>query len=113
IQSAVKRSLGRYHITPTLDFNQETGFSQLIHPTPLEEITPPSITFNPDVNPFDTGKPSGGRQSPAAVPQQWDTLYQVTQSESPIQLALHGDEDRQSVESSPAMGKKQPFQLHN
>src|SRR5690606_1081199 len=48
IQSAVKRSLGRYNITPTLDFNQETGFSQMIRPKPLEEITPPSITFNPD-----------------------------------------------------------------
>src|SRR5690606_22057523 len=50
IQSAVKRSLGRYNITPTLDFNQETGFSQMISPKPLEEITPPAVTFNPDFN---------------------------------------------------------------
>ena len=114
IQSAVKRSLGRYNITPTLDFNQETGFSQMIRPKPLEEITPPSITFNPDFNPFDTGKSGGGRQPSASVPQQWDTLYQITQKESSTQLPLHGDEERLAMTDQPqAMGKKQPFQLHN
>src|SRR5690606_9949283 len=89
LQSAVKRSLGRYNITPTLDFNQETGFSQMISPKPLEEITPPSISFNPDYNPFDSGKPSGGtRRSP--IPDQWDTLYQITEKEESTQLPLHG-----------------------
>jgi len=111
IQSAVKRSLGRYNITPTLDFNQETGFSQMIRPKPLEEITPPSITFNPDFNPFENGKSGGGRQS-SPIPQNWDTLYQISQKEAPTQLGLHRDEEELSAEQ-PQLGKKQPFQLHN
>jgi len=111
LQSAVKRSLGRYNITPTLDFNQETGFSHMISPKPLEEITPPSIRFNPDYNPFDSGKPGGGRQS-AAIPQQWDTLYQITQKAENAQLALHGEEGGLPAEQAPPAGK-QPFQLHN
>jgi len=111
IQSAVKRSLGRYNITPTLDFNQETGFSQMIHPKPLEEITPPSVTFNPDFNPFDSGKSGGGRQL-SPIPQNWDTLYQISQKETPTQLGLHRDDESSSAEQ-PRMGKKQPFQLHN
>ncbi|WP_353197034.1 DNA mismatch repair endonuclease MutL [Parapedobacter defluvii] len=111
IQSAVKRSLGRYNITPTLDFNQETGFSQMIRPKPLEEITPPSITFNPDFNPFENGKSGGGRQS-SPIPQNWDTLYQISQKEAPTQLGLHRDEEELSAEQ-PQPGKKQPFQLHN
>src|SRR5690606_24996139 len=64
IQSAVKRSLGRYNITPTLDFNQETGFSQLISQKPLDEIVPPTIAFNPNFNPFEReseDKQRGGR----------------------------------------------------
>ncbi|HEY0897729.1 MAG TPA: DNA mismatch repair endonuclease MutL, partial [Sphingobacteriaceae bacterium] len=52
IRSAVKRSLGRYNITPTLDFNQETGFSGMITQKAQEDIVPPQIAFNPDFNPF-------------------------------------------------------------
>lgn len=111
LQSAVKRSLGRYNITPTLDFNQETGFSQMISPKPLEEITPPSISFNPDYNPFDSGKPSEGRK-PSPVSGRWETLYQITEKEESIQLPLHGDGERGAVDTMrPA--RKQPFQLHN
>lgn len=112
IQSAVKRSLGRYNITPTLDFNQETGFSQMISPKPLEEITPPTVTFNPEFNPFDNGRSGGGRQ-PSPIPQNWDTLYQISQkNEMPSQLGLHGEEEDLPAEL-PQTGKKQPFQLHN
>jgi len=111
IQSAVKRSLGRYNITPTLDFNQETGFSQMISPKPLEEITPPSVTFNPDFNPFDSGKASGSRQV-SPIPQNWDTLYHISQKEAPAQLGLHRNDADSSAEQ-PHAGKKQPFQLHN
>ena len=56
IRSAVKRSLGRYNISPTLDFNQETGFSQMISPKAFEDIVPPAIAFNPDFNPFSSEK---------------------------------------------------------
>jgi len=111
LQSAVKRSLGRYNITPTLDFNQETGFSQMISPKPLEEITPPSITFNPDYNPFDNARSSGWRPS-TAIPQQWDTLYRITEKEESAQLAMHGTEG-DSTADWPRPGRKQPFQLHN
>ncbi|MFB2119215.1 DNA mismatch repair endonuclease MutL [Parapedobacter sp. 2B3] len=110
LQSAVKRSLGRYNITPTLDFNQETGFSQMISHKPLEEITPPSITFNPDYNPFEGSKPSEGRRP--AVPAQWDTLYRITKKEESSQLPLHSEEDDGATEPAPSP-RKQPFQLHN
>src|SRR5690606_3132516 len=111
LQSAVKRSLGRYNITPTLDFNQETGFSQMISPKPLEEITPPSITFNPDYNPFDNGKPGEGRR-PSPAPGQWEALYQITEKRTDIQLPLHGEERGHAVEPV-RPHRKQPIQLHN
>src|SRR3978361_178386 len=52
IRSAVKRSLGRYNITPTIDFDQENSIEHLITSKPLDQIIAPSIRFNPDFNPF-------------------------------------------------------------
>lgn len=122
IRSAVKRSLGRYNITPSLDFNQETGFSRMISPKPLEEITPPGVNFNPDFNPFATGSADGGRSkfSPTAaaeyektaIPQNWDTLYQISQKAENSQGELHGDEDSLHPTQKPS-GNTRFFQLHN
>jgi DNA mismatch repair protein MutL len=49
--SAVKRSLGQYSISPTLDFDRESTFDL---PTSYKNTVPvaPSISINPDYNPF-------------------------------------------------------------
>jgi len=120
IRSAVKRSLGRYNITPTLDFNQETGFSQMITPKPLEEITPPSISFNPDFNPFETsqarssGSASGfGGEKRGGLPQNWDTLYRITQEAEVAQSQLNLPESAEMPGVESGRGSKKFFQLHN
>jgi DNA mismatch repair protein MutL len=51
IHAAVRRALGKFSITPTLDFEQENS----IPISPLRgnsEILPPKIDINPDFNPF-------------------------------------------------------------
>src|SRR5690606_32381486 len=86
LRSTVKRSLGRYNIAPTLDFEQESGFNNLITPKPLEEIQAPTISFNPNFNPFETQAPSYSRarnfpnpsEKKANIPENWGSLYQVT-----------------------------------
>ncbi|WP_407426353.1 DNA mismatch repair endonuclease MutL [Arcticibacter sp.] len=85
IRSAVKRSLGQYNITPTLDFDQETGFSHMITQKAPEEIVPPQITFNPDFNPFQADKKSGRSTSysrnlgedQGEVSKNWGSLYEI------------------------------------
>ncbi|HLT41607.1 MAG TPA: DNA mismatch repair endonuclease MutL [Sphingobacteriaceae bacterium] len=121
IRSAVKRSLGRYNITPSLDFDQENGFSQMVTPKPLDEIVPPSITFNPDFNPFDTDtkkSPSYGgstasvpRERTSAMNQNWESLYEMSEKTSFTQLLIPtletvNDELKQT-------SGKAIFQLHN
>src|SRR5690606_26215933 len=120
IRSAVKRSLGRYNITPTLDFHQETGFSQIITPKPLEEITPPSISFNPDFNPFETsqarssGSASGfGGEKRGGLRQNWDTLYRITQEAEVAQSQLNLPESAEMPGVESGRGSKKFFQLHN
>lgn len=50
--SVIKQALGKYSITPTIDFDVEKAFD-----LPLGELTdlpaPPTITINPDYNPFE------------------------------------------------------------
>jgi DNA mismatch repair protein MutL len=122
IRSAVKRSLGRYNIAPTLDFQQETGFSQMIQPKPLDQIKPPSIQFNPDFNPFDTDKNNGlnrsasvssyTRNASAGIPDQWANLYQITEEVQSIQLPLLEEEKENNLNPQQSISK-QLFQLHN
>ncbi|WP_149913950.1 DNA mismatch repair endonuclease MutL [Sphingobacterium cavernae] len=129
IRSAVKRSLGRYNITPSLDFDQETSFSGMISSKPIDEIQAPTITFNPNFNPFESEigslRPSNNSRSNdyssrferEAVPKNWDSLYQITETETATQLPLL-DKEEQETDERPviipkAESKKSFFQIHN
>lgn len=128
LRSAVKRSLGRYNIAPTLDFDQETSFSNFITTKPIDEIQAPTITFNPNFNPFEDKKVSSrssdyaaGLEKKSGIPNNWDTLYQISQQSTPEQLSLipnklddeqEGSHTRNTT-SQPSESKKQFFQLHN
>ncbi|GEM69943.1 DNA mismatch repair protein MutL [Sphingobacterium mizutaii NBRC 14946 = DSM 11724] len=125
LRSAVKRSIGRYNIAPSLDFEQETGFNDLITPKPLEEIQAPTINFNPNFNPFDDGMPKQPRrytypeqiERKTSIPQNWDSLYEITETEETEQLSLLPEEKEARSEAEiiqPSdQPKKQFFQLHN
>lgn len=125
IRSAVKRSLGRYNITPSLDFDQENSIEHLITPKPFEEIIAPSIKFDPTFNPFaerNTERPltssshqrdSGGHRS-STIPQNWDTLYEISKRDTTTQHQMHVEKtiavDEQEVSKT---SERQFFQIHN
>ncbi|RZA00140.1 MAG: DNA mismatch repair endonuclease MutL [Sphingobacteriaceae bacterium] len=123
IRSAVKRALGKYNITPTLDFDQENSIGHLITEKPLGEIIQPTIAFNPDFNPFAAEKRTD-REIPflrntaehrtGAIPQNWDTLYQISKRETFIQQEIHEEKNisvnEQEVNKS---SERQLFQIHN
>ncbi|TKC01040.1 DNA mismatch repair endonuclease MutL [Pedobacter cryophilus] len=122
IRSAVKRSLGRYNITPTLDFNQETAFQGMITDKPLGEITPPSIKFNPDFNPFQEQQKStkeipflrtiGEKQN---IPTNWNTLYEIAYANEQKQSSFDLKEDKKITtgdEKIETISGRQVFQLH-
>jgi DNA mismatch repair protein MutL len=122
IRSAVKRSLGKYNITPTLDFDQENSIGHLITPKPFEEIIQPSIAFNPDFNPFaNEQKPERQTQSSysssdhrTSIPRNWDTLYEISKKEETLQHQMHEEKsipvDEQEITKS---SERQFFQVHN
>jgi DNA mismatch repair protein MutL len=51
LKSAIKLGLGKFNITPTLDFEQETSFD-LPYADLSKTIVEPKITVNPNYNPF-------------------------------------------------------------
>lgn len=124
IRSAVKRSLGQYNITPSLDFDRETGFDQMISHKPLDQIIPPGIKFNPDFNPFSdevktvTDKAfirnSAERHKPDFV-QNWDTLYAITQGKIVEQQEIDTQQRQISVDNRQLSkaSERQLFQIHN
>ncbi len=122
IRSAVKRSLGRYNITPTLDFNQESAFDGMLTSKPLEEINPPSVSFNPNFNPFhEEGRAtkeipflrSMGDQK--SIPSNWGTLYEINEKQSFEQNLFELNHEKNvstGDDKLETLSSRQVFQLH-
>lgn len=53
VRSAVKRSLGQYSVSPSLDFEHERSFD-IPHAMRYETPQKPSVTVNTNYNPFDS-----------------------------------------------------------
>lgn len=71
IRSAVKQSLGKYNIAPSLDFEPEPSF--IIPLKPREGMFfPPTITVNKNFNPFKTSTETPSEISNKA---NWEKLY--------------------------------------
>ncbi len=125
IRSAVKRSLGRYNITPTIDFDQENSIEHLITSKPMDEIIAPSIKFNPDFNPFSSQPPaspsrentsySNSNYQKAAIPQNWDTLYEISKREEVQQQKMMVESREIEIEEQQVSksSERQLFQIHN
>ncbi len=124
IRSAVKRALGKYNISPTLDFNQETGFSRMITPKQQEDIVPPAISFNPDFNPFSNDRQQLEKTAfrgnnfnsvKSGFPQNWQTLYDIADHVEAKQQQLDVSTKEVHLEENVVeqAGQKAVFQLHN
>ncbi len=65
VQTAVKRSLGKFHLTPQIDFLGETGFEEMSVINRNLPINPPQSYVNPLYNPF---LKEGQTKSPNYIP---------------------------------------------
>lgn len=80
INSAVKQSLGKFNITPSIDFETEVS----INVAPLvtgQEIKQPVVKVNPEYNPFVDKQPSKGLAGrfgdKKQVPDNWQDVFEV------------------------------------
>jgi DNA mismatch repair protein MutL len=84
IKSAVKRSLGKFNIVPSLDFERETAFDSF-HFDKTKPVKAPTIDVDPNFNPFSTEiKTHAGKNlSTRANPGQWEKLFPDPQKTFP------------------------------
>jgi DNA mismatch repair protein MutL len=62
IRTSVKQALGKYNISPTLDFEQETSFDIPLSKR-METVKAPTIKVNPNYNPFSTDVSTSNKSS--------------------------------------------------
>lgn len=118
LQSAVRNSLGKFNVMPTLDFNQEATFSEFIDPN--RPVVEPEIKIDTTYNPFEKEKQAklnnGGSSirhaerstfpsNPSTNIQNWESLYEVTRSsgvnsEQTVETDLNQSEQRKMFQIS-------------
>ncbi|MFH0895682.1 MAG: DNA mismatch repair protein MutL, partial [Bacteroidota bacterium] len=85
VHAAVKMSLGKFHLAPMLDFENEPSmdFSKL---DPERPVVQPKITVNPNYNPFDK------ESTTQKKPENWQKLF--LQSDIPEMLPDENSEQK-------------------
>lgn len=126
LRSATRKAIGKFNVTPSLDFEQETGFDTPVQPQ--GPIGIPQVTINPEYNPFQEEENSSTRnQAPRQLtPQErsnqenWEKLYE-TQPEiaQTLQARFESETDEnpeeagtESTEAEPSTPARVAFQLH-
>ncbi len=87
IHAAVRESLGRHNVVPSIDFDQSGNIDIPVPRKGREDISFPDIKINPDYNPFNENKPvsSGGASSfkpSRSNVQHWEDLYEGARTEN-------------------------------
>ena len=85
LRSAVKQSIGKFNLSPTLDFEVEQSLT--LNPPPKNyELKPPVIKINPEFNPFDKknsfsyqSKPQTDRE--ISNQHNWEKLYEESKNQ--------------------------------
>lgn len=123
LRSSVRKSLGQYNLSPTLDFDQEMSFNNIPLQPANGVVQQPGIHVNPNYNPFEEQKPvsnTGSNQRwermDKHVSQDWQQLFQKTTANP--ESATEPQEEQQVLhkswdEDEPAQNGISCYQLHN
>ena len=97
LQTAVKEALGKFNITPTIDFNTEGAIDIPVHLASQNAfVQPPKPIFNQNYNPFSSNNHNYNKKSTA---DNWELLYSKTntqiidnQQDKPLQISISEQE---------------------
>lgn len=100
LRTAVKQSLGKYQIAPTLDFEVENSFT-LPHNYEQKEVVIPKIKVNPNYNPFERELPLSFKGNPIPKDKNvkhWEKLFPTQSDFEQIQNTEQKEEEQLSIE---------------
>ncbi len=121
LHSAVKRSLGKANLAPSLDFNSEMSFEIDYS----KAVTQPTVNVNPDYNPFKSGSTKSGSGGAYQAPkesslqqnnqQNWEKLYEgYTKADYKEELQnLQIEAEAEQTQLAYDNGHYKAFQLYN
>jgi len=114
IHSAVKNSLGKYNISPSLDFEQEDVFN--VAPMPKNMEVGPPDTKDFDFNPFETSasrsfQSSKSKSANHSFPKGWEELYSISKNRDAQEVIF--DKDKDELMSAGSDESRPVFQLHS
>jgi len=92
VRASVKQALGMFSLSPTIDFDTEPTFD-FVAPKGYEPKAP-SITINPDYNPF--RKPQNFLKANAGITPNrtgWEKIYEGIADQSAVQRQEEGNQD--------------------
>lgn len=115
VNAAAKRSLSKYSITPTLDFDRETAFDR------LPSFSSPASYAGSDMKPFEGKEKIVNRPKDYQAPKNitgWEQLYEIARQQQQDTLTVSSQwekaegNEQSSIEDLPEK-QSVPFQLHN
>jgi len=97
LTSSVKKALGQFSLTPSLDFDKEASMD--FNFPKDRPVKAPTITINPDYNPFETEKPQKSERQ-ISNEQNWDKLYDFDNPKTSSQaISQSGFESSMNIHS--------------
>lgn len=104
LEAAVKYSLGKNNIVPSIDFSDPTDYNDLFSSKKDEPIVAPTIRYNPDYNPFKSTSVKSSRPNTQANTRNWEKLFEEYQekhsfSERPLNIDFTKTEQESKTES--------------
>lgn len=115
LQAAVKQSIGKYSLTPTLDFDVIPDIEQAFQTKPSDDLKQPSINLNPDYNPFDKQNPNfSGDSMSFKKPnvENWEKLFENQSIDVPSSDS-NQDIVNKAVDSDSDFERNKFLQIHN
>ena len=95
LKAAIKKALGKFSLSPALDFDTEQGIN--IPSMPADYVPKqPQVTVDPEYNPFKQKTGAGFQPGNKPVDQQWQKLYK-TDTPSQSSLLLRTEQDQQDT----------------
>lgn len=99
LEAAIKYSLGKNNITPSLDFSDPTDYTDLFTEKDKNKpITPPTIRYNPNYNPFK--QENSYPQSSQTNTRNWEKLFEEYEEKhsntvKPLSIDFAKNEEKQ------------------
>ena len=115
LQAAVKLSIGKYSLTPTLDFDVIPDIEKAFQTRPSDNLKQPSINLDPDYNPFEKQKTNfSGDTMSFKKPnvENWESLYENQDTDTSTPNS-NQDDVTKAIDTESDSERSKFLQIHN